>query len=383
MGKITETTKIAGKFTVKQWKELRLTLLDFESDYLQAWENAFSVFAQRIETRFLKPIERILSIGRSEGEGFSVAALQCILVEFLEAFYQGKIYTPSRMEDEIENSAKKLGITKVELENQLQPNEYNSSAKLFRDFLTGHSPFRDAFTQSSANTFYKKIRCGLLHEAATKGGTIIKGKGASIIQVNGNDLILFRTNFQEAIDEFLKAYKQELLISQERKKAFIRKMDDICQLERRQYFAYGSNMHIEQLVERVGLVYEKYSGFVKNYSFSYNKKSKDGSSKANLTRSDGKVTHGVCFEIDADGFQRLKEYEKGYNELEIPFYSTTGDLVIARTFISNSISEAPPIEEYVNTITQGARENNLPEDYIETVLAYPFARPISLPKGAG
>lgn len=377
MGKISDTTKIAGKFTVKEWKEFRQTLLDFDNENLKAWENAFSIFEQRIETRFLKPIRRILSIGKLEGEGFSAAALQCILVEFLEAFYQGKIYTPTRTEDELENYAKRLGTTKEELENQLQPNEYNSSAKLFRDFLTGHLPFRNEFTPPLANTFYKKIRCGLLHEAATKGGTTIKGKGASLIQTNGNDLVLFRTKFQEALDEFVKSYKQELLVSQERKKAFIRKMDDICQLDRRQYFAYGSNMHVEQLINRVGFIYDKSSGFVNNYSFSYNKKSKDGSSKANLIRSDGNVTHGVCFEIDSEGFQKLQKIEKGYNEIEIPFYSKAGTLVIVKTFMSNSNWDAPPTEEYVNTIIQGARENHLPEEYIEMALTYGSAKSVT------
>jgi hypothetical protein len=248
---------------------------------------------------------------------------------------------------------------------------------LFRDFLTGHSPFREEFTPSLANTFYTKIRCGLLHEAATKGATTIKGDGTSLIQANGNDLILFRTKFQEALEEFVKTYKQELLISHERKKAFIRKMDDICQLERTWYFAYGSNMYIEQLIDRAGFIYEKSSGFVKNYSFSYNKKSKDGSSKANMIYSDGIITHGVCFEIGADGFQKLQRFEKGYNAIEIPFYSTIGSLIIAKTFISNSICDAPPAEEYVNTIIQGARENDLPEEYIETALVYPSYKPIS------
>lgn len=305
MGRINENTKIAGSFTVEQWKDFRQTLLNFDAENLEAWKEAFSIFEKRIETRFLKPIRCILSIGKFEGEGFSAAALQCILVEFLEAFYQGKIYSPSRTEDELEKYAKKIGISKSDLEKHLQPNEYNSSAKLFRDFLTGHDPFRKEFTQPLANAYYKNIRCGLLHEAATKGGTTInKLKSNSLIRpLSGGDLVLDRTKFQEAIDEFIKAYRQELLISQEHKKAFIRKMDDICQLERRQYFAYGSNMDLKQLTDRVGLIYNKSTGFIKNYAFFYNKKSEDGSSKANIVNSNGYFTYGICFEIDVDGFR--------------------------------------------------------------------------------
>src|SRR6266508_858094 len=145
MGRIKGDTKIASNFTVDHWKRLRLRLLTDDFDNPVAWAEAFDVFFNRIEIRFLNPINKILSISRFEGEGFSASALQCILVEFLEAFYQGKTYTPPRTEEEIQRRANRLGISAETLEAHLQPNEYNSSAKLFRDFLTGHEPFRHEF----------------------------------------------------------------------------------------------------------------------------------------------------------------------------------------------------------------------------------------------
>jgi hypothetical protein len=51
---------------------------------------AFDIFFYtRIKTRFLNPIDWILEKRHDKGEGFSVVALQRILIEFLEAFYQG------------------------------------------------------------------------------------------------------------------------------------------------------------------------------------------------------------------------------------------------------------------------------------------------------
>ena len=297
-----------------------------------------------------------------------------ILIEFLEAFYRGKTYTPPRMEEETKRRAERLGISREDLEKHLQPNEYQSSAQLFRDFLTSHEPFRQEFTPALANTFYTNIRCGLLHEAATKGATGIKNQqGSSLIQaLPGGDLVLFRTNFQTAINAFISTYKEELLTSKERKEAFIRKMDDLCQMRRVQYFAYGSNMYLKQMNDRASLIYCKSTGFIRNYAFHYNKKSDDGSSKANIVRSADDLTYGVCFEIDEDGFSKVRKKEKGYSETEIAFYTNEGDMIIVKSFISGSISDAAPSEEYMNTIIKGAIENAIPEEYINRVLTFKF-----------
>ena len=66
-----------------------------------------------LRTRFLNPIDWILEKRHDCGEGFSVVALQCVLIEFLEAFYQGSLYTTSKKPREF---------------------EYNSSKQLFSDF---------------------------------------------------------------------------------------------------------------------------------------------------------------------------------------------------------------------------------------------------------
>lgn len=370
MTKIRSDTKIAGDFTVDNWKGLRSRLLEVDFDNPVAWTKAFNVFLKRIETRFLNPINTILSIRRFEGEGFSASALQCILVEFLEAFYQGKTYTPPRTEEEIQRRANRLGISAETLEAHLQPNEYNSSARLFRDFLTGHEPFLREFTPAIANNFYSSVRCGLLHEAATKGATVIRNRnGKSLIQVQaGADLIVYRTNFQSALESFIQAYKEELIASQERKQAFIRKMDDICQLRRIHYFAYGSNMAQIQLKNREVFVHNKERGYIRNYQFKYNKKSKDGSSKANIASLVDALTYGVCFEIDEDGYSTLKTFEKGYDEIEIPCFTIDGRMIISKAFISSSISSAAPTQEYMLSVVEGARENKLPDEYIERIL---------------
>lgn len=130
---IPNDTAIAPGYEVEDWKKDRIELInDINNDCLslELWKKAYNHFYERIESRFLNPIRWILENGENRGEGFSVVALQCILIEFLESFYQGLIYT-TKKED-------------------LRPFEYNSSKKLFREFLLKHMPFSDYFTKKSA-----------------------------------------------------------------------------------------------------------------------------------------------------------------------------------------------------------------------------------------
>jgi hypothetical protein len=88
-----------------------------------------------------------------------------------------------------------------------------------------------------ANRFYSEFRCGLLHEAATKGSSIIRTQKTEepdkLIEKekNSNNVILHRTPFQKALETYLEEYKIELMSSEILKKAFIRKMDDLCQIQ--------------------------------------------------------------------------------------------------------------------------------------------------------
>lgn len=214
MRSISDNTKIAGDYTVGDWKRDRQNLTNID-----AWKNAFYVFNTRIKLRFLSPIERILSSDKMEGEGFSVVAIQCILVEFLAAFYFGKVYVPQQQDS-----------TRV-----LADHEYSSSASLVKDFLTTCEPFKTSFTSKQiAGDFFSDFRCGLLHEAATKKAALIRvseGSKDIVIEKCSAGFVLYRDNFQTAILDFLKTYRAELLTLKELQKSFIRKMDDICQIK--------------------------------------------------------------------------------------------------------------------------------------------------------
>ena len=211
-------TKIAGKKTVADWQKLKATL-DVGGD-ARPWKTAFEdFFRERLKTRYFAPINSIKTIPKKNGEGFSIVAIQCSLIEFLGATVEGKTYIhPKRL--------KRLGRKQT-------PLEYTKSGEMFVDFLTTAVPFKSVFTdKASAEDFYEGVRCGLLHEARTKKGWTITAKhGATWIidTTNPANKIIHRDNLQTAFHEFVTWYGEALPADTKLQEAFIRKFDSLCE----------------------------------------------------------------------------------------------------------------------------------------------------------
>ncbi len=110
---------------------------------------------------------------------------------------------------------------------------------------------------------------------------------------------------------------------------------------------------------------------LKGFRFLYNKKSCDGTTKANIANADGGEVWGVCLEIDYDEIENLKKIEKGYDHRTVWIRTTVGNQEfssVAQTFISNHNNAGESSPDYVEKILRGAAEFNLPETYINTVL---------------
>jgi len=355
MGKnIKNDTRISKSLTVENWKQKRDSLINstFVEDHdSNLWEEANELFEDRVTTRFIEPIEWILEKNKNQGEGFAIVALQCILIEFLAALYHGKIYTTSK--------------------NFIQPFEYNSSRNLFCNFLMKHAPFSSYFKEKrSADGFYDNIRCGLLHEAKTKQTSIIKKSSQNnlildFIENDKTNFIIYRENFYDAIKTYMKLYKQYLMASKDLKINFIRKIDDLCEIERVYYFAYGSNLDKDQLIERIGKYHTATKAKLDNYRFEYNKKSTDGTAKANINKQEGAEVLGVCYEIDKESLTVLSSYEKGYNPIEITLQLESNTRAKAIVYISSSLTcDRNPSDGYRSTILKGAKDWGLEEKYI-------------------
>ncbi|BBM86698.1 gamma-glutamylcyclotransferase family protein [Candidatus Uabimicrobium amorphum] len=353
--KIDDKTKISGHTTVGDWKSLRLTLLKNIQELPEdAWEKAYEIFDWRIRSRFLDPIDSILEKDLKGGEGFTIVAIQCILIEFLEAFYQGKTYTIKHKD--------------------LWVHEYVSSKQLFKDFLLNHTPFKDYFTEKLANVFYSNIRCGLLHEAQTKETSKIRASSREnlIKALDDGNMIIYRTNFQQAILQYIENYKRQLAQDLQLRRNFIRKIDELCGIEHVYYFAYGSNMKLERLLKRLqsgdepAKIHNYCVVYLENHKFTFNKKGKDGTAKANVFVEEEQEVWGVCYEVDKSALPILARYEGGYDQSYVNVKTKNNKPMRAITYISKSVFSAPqlPSDEYYQKVLEGAQEQGLPEDYI-------------------
>jgi hypothetical protein len=197
--------KIAGCKTTSDWQILKGQLKIGGTPDL--WNTAFDdFFFERLQTRYFRPINAIQKIESNKGEGFSIVALQCSLIEFLGATLKGLIYV---------------------LEVKDPTLEYKDSKDMFVRFLVEAPPFRETFDQSLAIDFYKGVRCGLVHDARTKLGWRIHKSSVQEI-VDKTAKIVYRDNLQNGFISFVDWYRSELREVAKLQEAFIRKFDSLC-----------------------------------------------------------------------------------------------------------------------------------------------------------
>ena len=208
---MSDDVKIAGNRTVKDWQQFRQTLVPGGDP--KPWKTAFATyFEARLLTRYLKPIESLQASHTLNGEGFSILAIHCTMIEFLESTLQGRTYRFRRRKDP-----------------PLKTHEYAESGRMFSAFLTKRQPFCAVFNSAIAADFYSGVRCALLHEARTKDGWIVKAKGSAIAEVSGGRKVVYRNNFHDALLNFIEWYRAVLPTDQALQEAFIRKFDSLCQ----------------------------------------------------------------------------------------------------------------------------------------------------------
>jgi len=207
--------RIAGKYTAQQWKALKSCLQSTPSPDL--WDLAFRCFyLTRIDTRYLLPIASIQRDDTESGEGFAIVALFCSLIEFLESCERG------------------YNFRLLKKGEKLQPFEYTQreAGGYFKDFLKTRKPFNTKIRKELVDSFYSDVRCGLLHEARTKGGWLISTKESvgELVHNKAGRKTLFRNQLILALKKYFVDYRTRLLKDPMTQQAFFRKFDHLCKL---------------------------------------------------------------------------------------------------------------------------------------------------------
>lgn len=189
---MVENIWISPRYTVADWRSL-----DFSKE--EGWQKAVDILEDRIRGRFLDQVDRIQ---RWLGAGFAVMALDCLLIETLEQFRQGVHETPAR-----------------------------ESGDYFRRFLT-ETQFGEYFDGEMARCFYKRIRCGILHQAEIRGSSRIRIDTPDLVRwtEDRRGLVINRNKFHQKLIEVFENYLALLRDPrhQDLREKFKAKMDAIC-----------------------------------------------------------------------------------------------------------------------------------------------------------
>ncbi|NKL18478.1 hypothetical protein [Rhizobium leguminosarum] len=194
-------------FFPKAWPAIKATLAPDASP--EQWEAAIGrCLDTRLKLRYFDPIEAITASRKLKGEGFLILTIQCSILEFLASLRRGWNY----------RQGAGWGIDF----------EYGGSKRLYVEFLCQNPPFSDWFpTEERAEDFYKNIRCGLVHEAQTKDGWVVKAGSSQHPLIDFNAKIVNRDEFGRAINIYLADYRHALRGDQNLQDAFKRKFDNI------------------------------------------------------------------------------------------------------------------------------------------------------------
>jgi hypothetical protein len=109
-------------------------------------------------------------------------------------------------------------------------------------------------------------------------------------------------------------------------------------------------------------------GVLPHYGFRFNFENPDGSARANIIASKNESVYGLLFEVNQEDHEYFLKSEPGY-EFEEKEILTNKGLYKAYTFISNQIVKGIfPHKEYLETIIQGGKSNNIPSGYLASII---------------
>ncbi|HDZ07501.1 hypothetical protein [Pseudohongiella sp.] len=167
-----EALQISPAFTSGDWFALdRNRPID--------WAQAAKIVKDRLEGRFLRYAGNCL---RSPYSGFVVLSIDSLMLETLQQFREGII------------------------------NGHRQSRRLVTTFLQGRR-FQPDFDAEARSSYYKDIRCGLLHQAEARRMWLIRRGESRMLarSPTGEGYVIDVRRFHKAVRQSLLDYMQELV----------------------------------------------------------------------------------------------------------------------------------------------------------------------------
>lgn len=143
---------------------------------------------QRFSERYFDPVEN-----SNLKNGFAIMAISCLVIEAIESFYQGL------------------------------PDTKGQSTTMFCGFFNRADGF-NSFS-SKDDWFYRDIRCGILHQAETRGGWRILRSGPLLDKSNKS---INAAKFIKELQNVVEQYADEIQTDEVLWKNFCKKMEAVC-----------------------------------------------------------------------------------------------------------------------------------------------------------
>ncbi len=199
--------EIAPNFSCDDWDRLKVKL-DPGGDWVASpaeWKRATKVVEGRIRTRFLDSANQLQAVAYA---GFAILALDCLLIETLQAFKNGK--------------------------HAETPKE---SRRAYETFLTSSPRFQKYFSSPRVEDFYTNVRNGLLHDGETRKGWLVKANPQYDLidpQPDGS-VIVNRERFHDALVKDFNAYVHDLSdpARKDLRKNLVSAINDLCSRSKR------------------------------------------------------------------------------------------------------------------------------------------------------
>lgn len=228
---MTRSKNNTHKELKERWIAVKQNLFE-DSDF--GIEEVYSIYFERIENRYFKPIELLkIDDDSSDGYGFSMIAISCSLIEFLQSTIDGKFDEKSYKYEFVSKYPLLVQRGVLKFYGKTEKNTDNQFV-LFLKKLDSNFEVNPTYSEhydSVAREFYSCVRCALLHDACTSGNWIIREKSDKdlIFDIsNPQEKILYRNNFYEKIYEKVKNdMRKNFTNNIEFRKNLLKKMDII------------------------------------------------------------------------------------------------------------------------------------------------------------
>ena len=142
------------------------------------------------------------------------------------------------------------------------------------------------------------------------------------------------------------------------------------------YFAYGSNLFVDQKEGRTGRIREAIRSHLSGYRFVFNKRGGGGQVYANIVPDDSTEVWGVVYLCDPEAIHGMDRYEGvasgHYERILVKVDQVSGQTVEAITYVAGEdfiCEPGKPSAEYLGKIISGARHHALPQQYIRMIEA--------------